>query len=222
MAGVQAARKAIEDAMRPGPISDLLDRLNECVAVTRRPEDLDEVHLVGWMKGISQALMDYPGDIAARALRDWRKTKNGEYWPREKPLRDLCEEMVLTRRTLLAAVNMQEHAAKEAPKGRYMTPFGRSQLFFDACCKVIGADWANAWMRGGVNCQWDETTLYTTKAGEMMIRERASGLAKKYDVQIVADANASKLLENYCKDLPSFTPTSKKKKFSASRDHFMD
>lgn len=200
--GVAAAKRALEDAMRPGPMGDLLEAITGLVAVTAPPPELDMEHLGAWSNEISAALMDYPGDVAVRALKEWRKTKQGEWWPREKPLRDLCETMMATRRLLLAAVNMQDHAAKEAPRGRYMTPFGRTQIFYEAAAKTWGAEWANAWMRGGVNVQFDEGTVYATGAGAMMIREKCSRLLANSGVALVACPQVSALLAKYVETLP--------------------
>ena len=212
-AGVQAAKKALEDAMRPGPLGDLLEAMTGLVAVTAPGPDMDMAHLGVWSQEIWRALMDYPGDVAVRALQEWRKTPRGEWWPREKPLRDLCERMMGARRQLLAAVNMQEHAAKEAPKGRYSNPFGRTEIFVLWATEQYGAAWASSWLKGGINVQFTEDTIFTTSVGADELRSKCGRKAGEIGVSFVVCPRLRKTFRDYVDAQVPATPREKKKRY---------
>jgi hypothetical protein len=138
-------------------------------------------------------LAEYPDGIALDALDAW--PRRSEFFPTEKELRDLLDEMAAEHSRKMAA------AQPAAGKGVYHTPVGRTERFVEAVRAERGAAFVKSWLAGGINCLFSDTQILTTGFGAETLRRECDALLRKHDVSVRQHERARELLDTYCQTI---------------------
>lgn len=97
---------ALDGMLAGGPQKRIATELMKLIAVTRQPSNMDDERSAIYFVAIQEAMMDYPIQVVEKALQDWRKGPQGEWWPAEAELRRMCDKQVMGQRAL------REHAKR--------------------------------------------------------------------------------------------------------------
>lgn len=167
----------------------LPEAFRELCAVCRPRPDLADGGMEAAASRLFKALNEYPEHVALTALDVW--PRRSEWFPTEKELRDLCEE--------IASQSALEAAARgSVGGGLYKHPVGNTVAFVSEVRKLRGDDYAKSWLAGGITCLFTANTIRTTRIGEERLNRDFGALAQHMGIKIARDDECSKMLAAYC------------------------
>ena len=137
-------------------MTNLSDAFKELCAVSRVRPDLAAGSIEDAARRLWKVLGEYPAPVAMAALDIW--PRRSEWFPAEKELRDLLEEV--------AAEAAKEAVAREhVGGGRYNSPVGNTVLFVDRVRTLRGDAYVKSWLAGGITAQFTCNHVYLTGVG---------------------------------------------------------
>lgn len=170
-------------------MTTLTQAFRELCGVTRARPDQSEAGIAAMAERLFKVLGEYPEPVALTALDIW--PRRSEWFPTEKELRDLLEE--------IAANAAREAAARgKVGGGRYNSPVGNTVRFVERVREIRGADYVKSWLAGGVTAQFSANHVYTTGIGYDRLTKDCHGIAEACGVLIYRDPDVSKMLADYC------------------------
>lgn len=170
-------------------MSKLTDAFEELTQVCRIRPGQFEGDIAALARRVFKALGEYPEPIALTALDMW--PRQSEWFPTEKELRDLLEE-------IQSEAEREAAARGQATDGTYHGPVGNTALFVEKVQAERGADYVKSWLAGGINCLFTTSTIYTTNIGVERLSKDCAALIKLCGVKIRHSPACSKSLAAYC------------------------
>lgn len=170
-------------------MSKLSDAFEELTQVCRIRPGQFEGDIAALARRVFKALGEYPEPVALAALDIW--PRRSEWFPTEKELRDLLEE-------IQSEAEREAASRGQAGDGTYRGPVGNTALFVQKVEVERGADYVKSWLAGGINCLFTTTTIYTTSIGEERLGKDCAALIKLCGVKIRHSRECSKMLAAYC------------------------
>lgn len=167
----------------------LPDAFRELCAVCRPRPDLNDGGMEAAASRLFKALNEYPETVAMTALDMW--PRRSEWFPTEKELRDLCEEIA-------SQAAIEAAARGSVGGGLYNYPVGNTVPFVREVTKLRGEDYAKSWLAGGITCLFSANTIHTTRIGEERLNRDFGLLAQHMGIEIERDDTCSKMLAAYC------------------------
>lgn len=172
-------------------MSKLANAFKEMCAVSRVRPDLAAGSMEDAARRLWKVLGEYPEAVALTALDVW--PRRSEWFPAERELRDLLEE--------IAAEAAHEAAARGSTgDGRYKQPVGNTVGFVDEVRRIRGEDYCKSWLAGGITCLFSANHVYTTGIGFDRLSKDFGHLAHSKGVAIIEDEDCSEMLKRYCDD----------------------
>lgn len=120
-AACDRAKQIVEKALQPADLSELLAAVEILGASVAPRRDMDTRQITLWASAIARAMLEYPGDCALEALRDWPKSENGKWMPTENEIR----EQAGRRAKFRFGLKMDLDCWREAQPPREVQPWER-------------------------------------------------------------------------------------------------
>lgn len=172
-------------------MSKLTDAFKELCGVTRvRPEQA-ESGVEAMTRRVFKVLGEFPEPVALTALDLW--PRRSEWFPTEKELRDLLEEVS-------AEAEREAMARGKTDGGLYRQPVGTTMQFVERVRAVRGEGYCKSWLAGGITCFFSNTRIFTTRIGVERLSRDFGALAEEMGVEIRYSEDAAAALRRYCDD----------------------
>lgn len=170
-------------------MSKLAQAFKELCAVCRPRPDQDEAVLMAAASRLWKVLGEYPEPVALAALDLW--PRRSEWFPTERELRDLLEE-------LASKAAIDAAARGRIADGRYLEPVGKTHVFVERVRKLRGDDYCKSWLAGGITCLFSADTVFTTGIGVERLNRDVRAIIDATGVTVRRSATASRMLADYC------------------------
>lgn len=106
------AHQILRSALQPAPRIELAKAITAMGMLTANKAG-DEVSLDLRLEAYVQKLSGYPADVALSAVNGW--SEKSKWWPAWAELREECENLMIQRRQMLAALEYEEPAIESEP-----------------------------------------------------------------------------------------------------------
>lgn len=179
----------------PASIEALMKALQGLASNTRHRGLNSPEAMVAGAERMARMLLEFPGSIALRAINEWPKQDDGEWFPTEKGLRTLAEVLMRDDSVRKERADM----ARKTGQGRYASPLDRTEAYVEKVRRVKGSSFVDSWLVGGVNAQFTPDTVYLTGAGFDRLTAETWFLAEEAGVQLRPCVRVSELLDEYVK-----------------------
>lgn len=172
-----------------GPEDEIAKAIMELISATQRPPSKDDVKEAPYVEALCRMAWEYPIDVVRIACRKWRTTAGGRWWPEEKDLRDLCDDLVKPRKDLrdeaASLLRMLERREGQGRKysERSSQPHGKTLAFFNDCMASHGPAFCRSWL--GRTCDFSDDTIFTLGISVDKLHTAAGGLLTKHGVKVV-------------------------------------
>lgn len=170
-------------------MTKLSDAFKEMCAVCRVRPDLAAGSIEDAARRLWSVLGEYPEAVALTALDLW--PRRSEWFPAERELRDLLEE--------IASKAAQDAAARGSIGGGfYKQPVGNTVPFVNRVRDMRGDGYCKSWLAGGITCLFTANQIRTTGIGFDRLNKDVGPLAKEMGITILFDQECSDMLAEYC------------------------
>lgn len=161
----------------------------ELTQVCRTRPGQAEGDIAAMASRLFKVLGEYGEPVALTALDMW--PRKSEWFPTEKELRDLCEDIASQ-----AAIDAASRGKCE--EGVYRGPVGNTVMFVDAVRDTMGEAYVRSWLSGGINCLFGNDTIYTTPTGMQRLVRDCFSLMGQCGVQVKTSLRVTAMLAEYC------------------------
>jgi hypothetical protein len=146
---------------------------------------MDDETAAVYFDTLQEALHDYPIDCVEDACIAWRKGEAGQWWPAEKELRSLCDDLFDARRKLrnkamelLADIEADEAREAEA-KQRSAFAGDNGRVFREEMRKRMRAERFDAYFHPSQIMFSDRELWVRTQTGQRVLMEEGSDLLER-------------------------------------------
>lgn len=175
---------ALDGMLAGGPVKRVAAELMKLIAVTRQPSHMDDEKSVIYFAAIQEAMMDYPIEVVEKALQDWRKGPQGEWWPAEAELRRICDRQVEGQRSLrhrtqrLLEEMEREEATKKNPDAPSAFADSPARAFRQRMEKKLGAKRFDLYFHPSeVLYRGNNVYVRSRQQAELLMKEGADDMA---------------------------------------------